>query len=151
MNGTGNLRVFRLSVMIGLLPWIFWIFRAKNHADWSRIDWVMNQKWFWASSFKIDVTGHVNEIDVTGHVNVTKNDQKTRSSLVMGFLVIFCHIYMSCNINFEARGPKSFLAHNSVNSWPICMIFSSKIPENSWQWSCYDRELKNLWITCAIY
>jgi len=58
---------------------------------------------------------------------------------------------MSCNINFEARGPKSFLAHNSVNSWPICMIFSSKNSENSWQWSYHNRESKNPRVTCAIH
>jgi len=68
-NSTGDPRVFWVSDVVGLLPRIFWIFWAKNHPNWLRIDWVMVQNWFEASSFKTDVTAPV---------NVTKNAQKTR-------------------------------------------------------------------------
>jgi len=105
--GTGNLQVFWVSDVVGLLPRIFWIFWAKHHPNWLRMDWVMVQNWFEASSFKTDVTAPV---------NVSKNDQKTRSSSVTGFLSIFCDIYRCCDISLEARGLKSILDHNSVNS-----------------------------------
>ncbi len=67
----------------------------------------MIQKWFEPSTIKIDVTAGV---------NVTKNDQKTRDWWTAGFWVIFCDIYTCCDINFDGRGLKSFLDHNSVNS-----------------------------------
>ena len=67
----------------------------------------MIQNWFGTNSFKIDVTVSL---------NVVKNDSKTHSWLIVGFLVIFCDICSSCDINFEAIGPKSILDHNSVNS-----------------------------------
>ena len=67
----------------------------------------MIQNWFEVNSFKTDVTVSP---------NVAKNNSKTPSWPIAGFLVIFRDICASCDIIFEAIGLKSILDHNSVNS-----------------------------------
>jgi len=79
---------------------VFWLFSGHLHHS---------------SNPETNICAHFRVLTAL-HLPYIKNDQKTCRSPGTSFLVIFCDIYTSCNINFEGREPKSFLNHNLVNS-----------------------------------